>query len=355
MITLPPSRYGAATPDVRYGEGALAALRGCCRGRVAVFTDADLLRVDPVQDAIDSVEGAHAVLVWPHVAPNPTSASISRAAEVVAAWGPDTIVALGGGSVLDTAKATALLLAAGGRMEDHAGPRSGALQVLPIVAVPTTAGTGSELQSFALISREDGTKMACGHPAMMPSVVLLDPALPRTCPADVASAAWLDAVVHAVETAVCNVRTAASEACALAAARELAHGDPLLGAALAGAAIEASMLGAAHALGNPLTAGYHLPHGLAVALMAPHVVRFNAEAADYGPLAEALGTSDVARWLEDQLDARLVPRALADYEVHAADLPELARAAMEQWTGRFNPRPLDLRAVERLYAAALGA
>ena len=160
-------------------------------------------------------------------------------------------------------------------------------------ALPTTAGTGSEAQSFALISDpETHRKMACGDREASCKVAILDPELTLSLPPDVAAATGMDAISHAVESHVTRPRNPISQAfsrqawalLADAFARVMetpddieARGRMLLGAFLAGFAIENSMLGATHSLANPLTARYAIPHGVAIGLMLPHVVRFNGE------------------------------------------------------------------------------
>ena len=176
--------------------------------------------------------------------------------------------------------------------------------MLPMIAVPTTAGTGSEAQSFALISDPDtGTKMACGDKKAAFKAALLDPELTLSQPRSVACATGIDAISHALESAVTTKGTAISRDISKRAWKILANsfvpmlgapedidlrGNMQAGAALAGAAIENSMLGAAHACANPLTARYGVTHGFAVALMLPHVIRFNAQQveAEYNELCD---------------------------------------------------------------------
>jgi alcohol dehydrogenase len=221
--------------------------------------------------------------------------------------------------------------------------------------------------------------MACGDEQARFRAVVLDPALAATAPRRTAAAAGLDAVSHALESAVTTAgnpvsRMLAREAwrllegalpAALAAPEDLgAVGRALLGAHLAGAAIEQSMLGAAHACANPLTARFGVVHGAAVALMLPHVVRFNAAAAaeGYAELAAAAGlpgapagagpAEALARRVEALRAAAGLPGRLADCGVPARALPALAAEATGQWTGRFNPRPATEADFLRLYEAA---
>jgi alcohol dehydrogenase len=232
--------------------------------------------------------------------------------------------------------------------------------MLPSIGVPTTAGTGSEAQSYALISHpETHAKMACGDPKARFREVILDPDLAASAPRPVAATAGIDAVSHAVESFVTTrgndgSRKLAREAwrlldggleAALAGDRE-AVGDTLLGAHLAGAAIEASMLGAAHACANPLTARFGVVHGVAVGLMLPHVVRFNGEEL-YRELRDGL-----AARLEELRAAAGLPARLRDCGVAAASLPLLSEEAARQWTATFNPRPVTAADLLALYEEA---
>src|SRR6185436_5126503 len=207
----------------------------------------------------------------------------------------DSIVGLGGGSSLDCAKGINFLLTNGGSIGDYRGYGKAATPLLPMIGVPTTAGTGSEAQSYAVVAdAATHMKMACGDPSAAARIALLDPELTFTAPRHVTAMAGFDAIAHAVETAVTVRRTPLSDTFSHRAWTLLSHAfervllHPAdaearaamqLGAHFAGMAIEQSMLGAAHACANPLTARYDVPHGLALAILLPHVVRWNAAAA----------------------------------------------------------------------------
>ena len=219
-------------------------------------------------------------------------------------------------------------------------------------------------------------KMACGDPSAAVRIAILDPELTRTAPAHVTSAAGFDAIAHAVETAVTTRRTSLSQMYSHHAWRLLAPafgrvlGAPSdmearsamqLGAHFAGAAIEQSMLGAAHACANPLTARYDITHGLALAMILPHVVRWNAVVAmdQYAALLRSAGRAangtaaqDLARELEALAATAGIGKRLRDGGVQEEALPELAAQAAQQWTGTFNPRPFDAAGALAIYRAA---
>ena len=294
-----------------------------------------------------------------------------------AAFGIDSIVALGGGSSLDCAKGINFVLTNGGTMRDYRGFGKAAEPMLPSIGVPTTAGTGSEAQSYALISdSETHAKMACGDPKAAFRIAILDPELTRTQPRMVAAIAGYDAISHAVESFVTARRNEISDLFARDAWRRLerhyeraldtpedprARGAMLLGAHQAGIAIEQSMLGAAHACANPLTARYGTTHGIAIAVMLPHVVRWNAEAVGdrYAELLRVSGAEaggDAGAALAARLDALAraagLPRTLRELNVERDAFDALAADAATQWTGTCNPRPFDAAAAEQLYQRA---
>jgi alcohol dehydrogenase len=277
---------------------------------------------------------------------------------------------------MDCAKGCNFILTNGGRMQDYWGVGKARKKMLPLIAVPTTAGTGSEAQSFALITDPDThQKMACGDKKALAALAILDADLTATQPPRVAAATAIDAVAHAVETAGCAKRTDVSQELSLEAwqllsgafERALRHPDDvearermLLGAHLAGAAIENSMLGAAHACANPLTAQFGISHGAAVGLMLPHVIRFNAPpgAGASGAAANPYTVLDadaeqLARRIDAMLEIAALPRRLVDFAIQPAAIPELAAQAAQQWTARFNPRPMDEANFRAIYERAL--
>jgi alcohol dehydrogenase len=230
------------------------------------------------------------------------------------------------------------------------------------VGIPTTSGTGSEAQSYALISdAETHVKMACGAPSAAFRAAILDPELAVSQPVDVRAVTGYDAISHAVESFVTTRRSVISECFSREAWRLLsanylrvletndvdAMGSMQLGAWFAGLAIENSMLGAAHACANPLTAHYGTAHGVAIASVLSHVVRWNGDAVSdrYRELH-----LDLPAVLEDLAAAGGLATRIAASE---HDLPRLASDAAGQWTGRFNPRTFDAAGALEIYRSAL--
>ena len=363
------------------GQGSLAEAANIADGRVFLVTDPGIVAAGHVArlEAMFAAKGT-TYHRFDAVRENPDEENVDACvAEYKRAFGDDGadwIVALGGGSSIDVAKGCSMLASAGGRMRDYLGRKSKPHQQPPVLAIPTTAGTGSEVQSFALITNNDtGRKMACG--GEVPRIAILDPDLTRSQPRFVTVCAGLDTLAHAVETAVTSARTDASVMYSREAFRlvernfEIVLNTPddvdarsamLRASAAAGIAIENSMLGAAHSMANPLTRQFGIAHGQAVGQMLPFVVRFNADdkqaelgyaelAYDAGIVERSAPTKAAVKQLVVRL-RELV--AVAGLERTPANIPvsaidALSAEAAEQWTAQFNPRPVDEAAFRSLF------
>jgi alcohol dehydrogenase len=372
------------------GEGTLEQLGRLAKElgftRTLLVADAGLAKAGHLEHAHRVLSGAGIeALEFSNFGPNPDADMVEAGRAYAAGKGIDSLVGLGGGSSLDCAKGINFLLTQGGAMRDFQGYGKASKPMLPMIGVPTTAGTGSEAQSYAIIS--DPTthqKMACGDPQAAFRAVILDPRLTLTQPASVTAAAGYDAIAHAVETYVSTKRNPRSEMLSREAWRLLeihyervlrSPGDldsraaMQLGAYYAGMAIELSMLGATHACANPLSARYGTTHGDAIAILLPHVVRWNGGTvgSQYGELLRVatLGRNSssnvanadnageaLASRLEELAAAGGLPAALRNVGASSADLPALAQEASEQWTGRFNPRPFDTAGAREVYECA---
>lgn len=360
--------------------GALA--REFATSRVMLVTDHGLRAVGHPERATKSLESAGlTVQIFDDVHENPTTKDVDAGLIFAEEFRPEMIIGLGGGSSMDCAKGINFLFTNGGTMLDYWGVGKATEPMLPMIAVPTTAGTGSETQSFALISdAKTHVKMPCGDKKASFRVAVLDPTLTITQPHHVAAVTGIDAVAHAIESFVTTRRTSISESLSREAWLYLsenfdrildepndldARGGMQLGAALAGLAIENSMLGAAHALSNPLTANYGIVHGHAVGIMLPHVVRFNRVQAEdqYATLLDILprrngrprstsGAECVAGLVDRMLKRAGLTTRLADCGVERSLLEQLAAEAARQWTGKFNPRPVDEQILLEIYRHA---
>ena len=339
--------------------------------RELVVTDPGIVSAGHVERGLQSLKksGLHCQ-IFDGARENPTTDDVNSGLSVAKEYQPDLLIGLGGGSSMDCAKGINFLYSCGGTMHDYWGVGKATGEMLPMIAVPTTAGTGSELQSFALISdAETHVKMACGDKRASCKVAILDPCLTITQPTLVTALTAVDALSHAVETFVTSKRNPISTMFSRESYRlltqnfETVFADPnnvearagmQLGAAFGGLAIENSMLGASHALANPLTATYGIAHGQAVGVMVPHVVRFNG--IEFDDLYQDLSGNSAQQLAEDLtqlIETAGLKTRLLDLSVESERLQELAEAAAKQWTGNFNPRPVDAESLLEIYQAAI--
>jgi alcohol dehydrogenase len=386
---------------VVFGAGSLSRLGDVASDlgfrRTLLVADPGILAAGHVQPAADALRRAGIQVGFFHAfEASPDSRMVEEGRRAGAAFGADSLVALGGGSSLDCAKGINFLLAGGGAIGDYRGFGKAAGPMLPSIGIPTTAGTGSEAQSYAIIT--DATthaKMACGDAKAAFRVAILDPSLTVSQPRAVTAAAGYDALSHAVEAYVTSRRTHASDLFARDAWRLLeghyervlldpddleARGAMLVGAHEAGIAIEHSMLGATHACANALTARYGTTHAHAIAVMLPSVVRWNAGSvgtryAELVAMAECRDTAGrfsdlvtgarvagetlaleagerLARRLEALARVGGLPTGLDAIGARREDIGALAADAATEWTGSFNPRPFDAAGARVLFEQA---
>jgi alcohol dehydrogenase len=351
--------------------------------RVLVVSDPGIIAAGHTARGIEALKRAGIEThLFDGVAENPTTDHVEAGLGIARRYDPELLVGLGGGSSMDCTKGINFLLTNGGRMQDYWGVGKATRPMLPMIAVPTTAGTGSETQSFALISdAKTHVKMACGDKKASFRVAVLDPMLTVTQPRRVTALTGIDAIAHALETYVTKSRNPASLAFSREAwlllgenfARVLDDPNDLearsgmqLGACFAGLAIENSMLGAAHALANPLTTNYDIAHGHAVGLMLPHVIRFNGAEVNgwYYDLLECTagangfppadsGAAGLADFVAELARHAELPARLSECGVDPNRLPQLAAEAAKQWTGGFNPRKVGEAELLALYEEAL--
>jgi alcohol dehydrogenase len=370
---------------VVFGPGSLRRLGELARelggSRILLVTDPGLEAAGHPQRALASLqEGDLETWVFDGVEENPSSRHVETGRDVAQAHQIDLLVAVGGGSSMDCAKGINFLVSNGGTIADYKGFGKASKPMLPSISIPTTAGTGSEAQSYALIADEQThMKMACGDRKVAFRVAILDPEVTVSQPPRVTAITGIDALSHAVESYVCTRRGWLSQMFSHAAWRLLeanfaavlsepdnleARGAMQLGAYFAGTAIENSMLGACHACANPLTAHYGLTHGIAIGILLPHVIRFNATAASslYGDLAREAGlingdltsgAETLARRFIAFMELAGLPTSLSACGISDGILKVLAEEASRQWTAQFNPRPVTEADLLGLYKAAL--
>jgi alcohol dehydrogenase len=351
-----------------FGEGSFERLGSVAASlgfrRVLVVSDPGIARSGFAARAVKMLwDAGMTVFTFHEFGANPDTTMVQACHDYAVPLMIDSIVGLGGGSSMDLAKAVNFLLTNGGTMKHYHGYGKAQRPMFPMIGIPTTAGTGSEAQSYCIISdAATHMKMACGDPKAAFRATILDPLLTVSQPADVTAAAGYDALSHAVESFVTTKRTVLSRMYAREAFRLIdshfetvlknpqnieARGAMLLGAHFAGTAIENSMLGATHACANPLTAHFGTTHGVAISMLLRHVVKWNKAHADYDSLRPYL-----AERLQELAQAAGMPRDLRSAGIGSELLETLSHEAAEQWTGKHNPRPFDAAGAMEIYQCA---
>jgi alcohol dehydrogenase class IV len=352
--------------------------------RVLVVTDKGIVKAGILDQALDALRAeaiAHAV--YDEVVADPPEAVVHEATRLAIAHQVEGVIGIGGGSSLDVAKLVAVLALGREVLADIYGVGNAKGPRLPLLLVPTTAGTGSEVTPISIVTTGESEKKGVVSPVILPDIALLDPDLTLGLPPHVTAATGIDAMVHAIEafTSASPNNNPVSRALAKEALRLLganittavksgkdqkARADMLLGSLLAGQAFANSPVAAVHALAYPVGGHYHVPHGLSNALVLPYVLRFNAPAAAdaYAELAPLVfpdltggGTQIIAARFADRLgdlSASLgLEQKLRDVGIEEDALPMLARDAMKQTRLLVNnPRPVHEADALAIYRAA---
>ncbi|ODT81328.1 MAG: alcohol dehydrogenase [Pelagibacterium sp. SCN 64-44] len=377
------------TARIVFGEGtsdAICDIAGSLVGeRVILITDPGLRRLDLCGPAIAGLEAAGiAVTIFDSVEADPSLAIVEAASAMARAHGATGVIGFGGGSSLDVAKVVALLAGSQQPIEAAWGVGKASGPRLPLVVVPTTAGTGSEVTPIAIITMPDGEKRGISSQIIIPDLAILDPLLTLGLPGPVTAATGIDAMVHAIEGyASANPnnnpvsRALAREALRLLGANietavfngsdKAARGSMLLGSMLAGQAFANSPVAAVHALAYPIGGSFKVPHGLSNALVLPHVLRFNAPMASaiYAELApEAFPDLLALEGAEARCDAFIealsalaarlgLQTRLRDVGIGKGDLDKMAADAMKQTRLLVNnPREVTQADALAIYEAA---
>ncbi|TGP22968.1 MULTISPECIES: iron-containing alcohol dehydrogenase [unclassified Mesorhizobium] len=387
--------------EILFGKGqrhALPAVAGRYGRRALICTDERLARTSEFTEILAGLEAARvATLVYDRTLPDVPRDSVGACIAEARSFKPDVVIGIGGGSCLDMAKCAALLLSHGGKLQDYYGEFKVPGPTLPLIAVPTTAGTGSEVTPVAVISDPERTlKVGISSPHLIAAVALCDPDLTASCPPSLTAIAGADALTHAIEAFTAAKRgadadlpqrhvfigkNALSDHFALLAIRllgrsleaayrdgsnENARADVMMGALAAGCAFGTAGTAAAHAVQYPVGALTHTPHGLGVATMLPYVMSYNLAAAtqEIAELGGALGVPRQDRNAVQLADATI--KEVARLFNAIGITPTLADLGLPEdkidWTAeqafgidrliKNNPRPFDLAAMRRLVRAA---
>ncbi|MGR9500243.1 iron-containing alcohol dehydrogenase (plasmid) [Rhizobium leguminosarum] len=378
----------ATVPQIIAGPGCITRLSELTKTRlgprVMVISDDGVVKAGLVQPALTSLaDGGAEISIFTGVVADPPDAIIHAAVAQAISFGATGVLGIGGGSSLDVAKLVALLCKSGDALDDIYGVGKVSGQRLPLVLVPTTAGTGSEVTPISIVTTGAYEKKGVVSPVLLPDAALLDAELTLGLPPAVTAATGIDAMVHAIEaftSASANnnpvSRSLAKEALRLLGANlEIAvmrgtdlsaRQAMLLGAMLAGQAFANSPVAAVHALAYPIGGRYHVPHGLSNSLVLPHVLRFNATVCGdaYAELAPCLfphlGPAGRAERLSGFVEGLALlpihlnlPVRLRDVGIPRDGLPLLAQSAMEQTRLLVNnPRTVSQWDATQIYEAA---
>ncbi len=371
---------------VEFGMGSLKKLPAILEenksGHVFLISDRGLEKIGVVQRVIDIIEAKGIkVTSYLDVVPNPTVDNVEACANMYNESGASYIIALGGGSPMDVAKAVGVVCTHGGSITEYEGAHVVPGPITPIIAIPTTAGTGSEVTASAVITDEARNyKLSVFSYHNIPKYAILDPELIMSLPAFIAAPTGLDALIHAIEAYLSTAASPFSDAMAEKAmeligtnlrrfvanrADEEAACGMMLGSNFAGIAFAWARLGNVHAMSHPVSAFFHVPHGTANSIILPTVMEYNALADNgryeviYNYIKEDRGVTenftpdmlvDEIRILNDALD---IPSSLSEVGVTADKIEVMAADAMKSGNVLVNPRQTTLKDMIALFEKAM--
>jgi len=347
-----------------------------------LVTDPGIIRAGLLTRVVEGLkeEGINFAL-FQDVKVNPPVAVVEEGFNLFQNEGCDSLLALGGGSSIDTAKAIGILKNNGGRIIDYEGVGKVKKRIPWMVAIPTTYGSGSEVTSFVIVTdKTRNFKAAIGSPFIMPALALVDPELMVALPYEIAASVGLDALCHAVESYCSKNASPFSDMLALKAIRSISENisravesdndieatlNMAISSTMAGMAFSLSRLGIVHAMSHPLSAFYDIPHGVANALLLPYVMEYNAEAVPkkYAEIAGAMeietrnmSDSKAAAKAVERVaflrDSFSLPAKLSSLGVKKEDIPHMAVDTMKSGNVKVNPREANLEDIIRLYEKA---
>ena len=357
---------------IQYGIGATGDLADVIKNlnavKVLLVTDKGIVRSGLLDRIIDLLESNKLRWqVFDSVEANPKDYNVQQGAEVASRFGPDCLVALGGGSPIDCAKAIAVVARQGGAVRDYEGPNKIGADVLPLIAIPTTAGTGSEV-TFSSVITDSGEKFkfSIKDPRIAPRVALVDPEMTVSMPPDLTASTGMDALTHAIEGYTAKAAEPIADSAALYAIELItsnlrtalfdgsnleARAGMLLGSLLAGIAFSHSDVAAVHCVAEALGGKYDAPHGVCNAVVLPAVMAYNMEYCKerYARIAAAMGLFDenidkAARRAVDAVQKLAVDVHLPAFStlgVQENDLEELAINSVKNGSNVDNPRPMS--------------
>ncbi len=375
----PLANFQAAT-EVIYGPGAVARIGELAQrltvARLLVVTDEGVSRAGITTRVTAALDGAGIdVAIFDGVEPNPSIETVEKALALYRDAVCEGVVAVGGGSPIDAAKAVATLATNRGELADYVGVGKIVQPLAPLLAVPTTVGTGSEVTTWAVITDlAQRKKVVLGSPLLAPHIAVLDPELVLSLPASLTASTGIDALTHAIESVISLFAGPFTDGLALEAIRLIAANLPaavrvpeldpranlLYASTMAGMAFSYARTALVHGMAHPLSAYYDVPHGLANAILLPAVLAFNLPAceAKLARVGVAMGTAasgQAAVQAVHQLNTQVgIPSRLSDVGVTEEFIPQMARDAFESGNAQVvNPRKPTYEQVVDLYRQAL--
>lgn len=369
---------------ILFGENKIDELKKISKKenlkKVLLISDRILEKIGTVEKLIRILEAANIqVNTFLDVEANPSVETVNKAVEACKKEGADGIVALGGGSPVDVAKAVAVLTTYGGAITDYEGAHQVPGPIMPLIAIPTTAGTGSEVTAFSVITDvKRNYKLTVFSYELIPSYAILDPKLICSLPQNVAASTGIDALVHAIEAYLSKAASPFSDAMAEKAITLIsqniqafvndrtnveAASAMLYGSTFAGIAFAWARLGNVHAMAHPLGGFFNIPHGVANAILLPTVLEYNA-VADQGRYSEIYRlmtgkTSDsfeplmLVNHIKTLLVELNIPKNLASVGVKPEMISQMSMDAMKSGNILVNPRSSTIEDIKRLYEKAM--
>lgn len=371
---------------IEFGWGALARLPELVKSlggkRVLVVGDPGVAKAGLVDRVVATLGSGVPVTTFTDVESDPDASSVDAGVQVARSKECDLIVGVGGGSAMDVAKVIGVMLTNPGNVRDYSGMGKIGRPGVPVIAIPTTSGTGSELTIWSVLSEKDKQqKFGVGSVLNCARIALLDPELTVSLPPAITAATGIDALTHALEsyvnTATQPISEAMSEQSMTLIARSLrpavaqpgnrqARADMLLASTLAAMAFNSTRLGLVHAYAMPLGSRFHIPHGLANAIMLPVVMRYNlpGNLAKFARIAQIFGEPVAGLSLRDAAERSVtaieqlktdvgITARLGDFGMTEADLDGVAREAMLSGNVAVNPRQPTLEDMKAQLRAQL--
>ena len=368
-----------------FGEGTINQLPDAVRNmgheKPLIVTDKGLIAaglVSRITDVLDDAGIKYAI--FDGIQPNPRDTTVQEAAAFAKENAIDMMIAIGGGSSMDTAKAIGVILKEGGIINDYEGLDVVSKPITDLIAIPTTVGTGSEVTFWSVITdTKRHFKMSVGSPLIAAKLAIVDPDLVETLPPSIIAATGMDALTHAIEGYTCKLSEPITDACGIYAIRMIgeniraavyedsaeARGKMLLGSLIAGICFGNSDIAGVHCMGEAMGGLYDMPHGVSMAIMLPHVMEYNYVACidKFADIAEALGENvdglskrDAAHKAVEavfKLNEDLEIPTFSQSGAKAEDIDELAERSAVNVSVDSNPRKADAAAFRRIFENAL--